>query len=200
MDVYSYLTMRRVVLASASPRRRDLLAAARIACRVAPADIPEVLGEGETAEQYVARLASEKAAAAPAEADELVLAADTTVVVDGQVLEKPRDAGDAARMLRLLSGGTHMVLTGICWRDGERARVAVERTLVRVARLSEEDIRTYVESGEPFGKAGAYGIQGMFSRWVDGVEGCYFNVVGLPVGRVWRELEMLAASLADARS
>ena len=87
------------------------------------------------------------------------------------------------------------MLTGICWRDGARTSGAVERTLVRVAPLSEEDIRRYIESGEPFGKAGAYGIQGMFSRWVEGVEGCYFNVVGLPVGRVWRELEKLAASL-----
>lgn len=171
------------------------MAAARIECRIAPADIPEVLGQGEGAEEYVSRLAREKAGAVRAGEDELVLAADTTVVVDGLVLEKPRDDGDAARMLRLLSGRTHVVLTGICWRDGARTSGAVERTLVRVAPLSEEDIRRYIESGEPFGKAGAYGIQGMFSRWVEGVEGCYFNVVGLPVGRVWRELEKLAASL-----
>jgi len=197
MDVYTYLTRRRLVLASASPRRRDLLASARLDCRIAPSDIPEVRGDGETPEDYVRRLAWEKAHAVAAGAGEVVLAADTTVVVDEHVLEKPSDAADAARMLRLLSGRGHEVLTGICLRDGASARTAVERTAVRVARLEEPDIEAYIASGEAFGKAGAYGIQGMFSRWVEGIEGCYFNVVGLPVSLVWRELEEHAAAVIE---
>lgn len=197
MDVYTYLASRRLVLASASPRRRDLLAAAKLECRIAPSDIPEVRGDGESPEDYVGRLAWEKAHAVEAGAGEVVLAADTTVVVDEHVLEKPVDAADAARMLRLLSGRGHEVLTGVCVREGASARVAVERTAVRVARLSERDIEEYIASGEPFGKAGAYGIQGMFSRWVVGVEGCYVNVVGLPVGLVWRELESHAAEVIE---
>ncbi len=196
MDAYSLLSTHTLVLASASPRRRDLLAAARIPCEVRAANVPEVRREGEAAESYVRRLAHDKAHAVPVQAGEVILAADTTVVVDNHSLEKPVDAADAARMLRLLSGRSHSVLTAICLRTGERARTAVERTEVAVSPLAEEDIARYAASGEPMDKAGAYGIQGMFSRWVTGVNGCYFNVVGLPVSLVWRELESLARDQA----
>ena len=155
--------------------------------------MPEIRRDGEAPEAYVRRLAYDKAGAVNARTGEIVLAADTTVVVDGQVLEKPTDAADAARMLRLLSGRPHEVLTAICLRAGERMRTAVERTAVFVSELTAEDIARYVESGEPMDKAGAYGIQGTFSRWIYRVEGCYFNVVGLPVSLLWRELDALAA-------
>lgn len=192
MDAYAFLASHTLVLASASPRRRDLLAAAGIPCLVRPANIPEILGPGEAPDVYVTRLARAKADAVEAGPGEIVLAADTTVVIDGHVLEKPADAADAARMLGLLSGRPHAVLTAICLRAGGRSRSAVAATTVTVSALTEEDIAHYVASGEPMDKAGAYGIQGMFSRWVTGIEGCYFNVVGLPVSLVWRELAALA--------
>jgi septum formation protein len=196
VDAYDLLSSHTLVLASASPRRRDLLAAARVACEVRAANVPEVRDEGEAAETYVRRLAQDKAHAIEAGTGEVILAADTTVVVDGHVLEKPADGADATRMLRLLSGRSHLVLTAICLRTAERTRTAVESTEVTVSPMTEEDIARYVASGEPMDKAGAYGIQGMFSRWVTGVNGCYFNVVGLPVSLVWRELESLARDQA----
>ena len=192
MDAYELLVSRTLVLASASPRRRDLLAAAGIACEVRPANVPEVRADGELPEDYVQRLAHAKAHAVEARNGELILAADTTVVVDGDVLEKPIDKADAARMLELLSGRAHVVLTAICLRTEMHTRTAREHTEVFVLPLSPADIAHYVESGEPMDKAGAYGIQGMFSRWIHRVDGCYFNVVGLPVSLLWRELEAMA--------
>jgi septum formation protein len=196
VDAYALLASHTLILASASPRRRDLLAAAGIPCLVRPANVPEIFNPGEAPEAYVTRLALGKAHAVEAGPNEIVLAADTTVVVDGHVLEKPADAADAARMLGLLSGRAHAVLTAVCLRAGGRSRTALESTVVTVAELGEADIARYVASGEPMDKAGAYGIQGMFSRWVTGVDGCYFNVVGLPISRVWRELGALAQAPA----
>jgi septum formation protein len=192
-----------LILASASPRRRELLAQVGFTFEVRPAHIPEEPKPGEDPIAYVVRLAREKAEAVFREAgteglgteglgteglaDEnrlAVLGADTTVVVDGVILGKPEDAEDAARMLRLLSGRTHRVITGVAVVTAERTEVAAEVTAVKFLTLSEGEIAEYVASGEPMDKAGAYAIQGRAARWIPRVEGCYFNVVGLPIALV----------------
>jgi len=188
--------MTRLVLASASPRRAALLREAGWAFEVAPVDLDETLRPGETAQAYVERLAQAKAAAAASKDPEaVVLGADTTVVVQGQVLGKPLDSADAARMLRLLSGRTHDVLTGICLRKGLRSLVHVESSRVRVAALSDADIEWYVGTGEPFDKAGGYAVQGLASRFIEAVEGSYSNVVGLPVASVNSLLKQLGCDI-----
>jgi septum formation protein len=182
-----------LVLASASPRRAELLRAAGIAFEVKVADVDETQSVGETPDAYVERLALSKAVAI-AEQGELraVLGADTTVVVDGAVLGKPIDVSDATRMLRLLSGRTHLVLTGIALiapalmgQESRPRRARVCTTRVTFAPLSEAELAWYVASGEPMDKAGAYAIQGLASRFVTGIDGSYSNVVGLPVSHVW---------------
>ncbi|MCS7315874.1 MAG: Maf family protein, partial [Bryobacterales bacterium] len=180
-----------LILASQSPRRRELLQRAGFDFTVRPAGIDETWREGEDPESHVLRLAREKARAAPASETDIVLGADTVVVVDGEILGKPSDGEDAARMLRLLSGRDHCVLTGVCLKRGDLELVEAERTLVRFLALSEEEIREYIASGEPMDKAGAYAIQGLASKFVERIEGCYFNVVGLPVARVYRMLKRL---------
>lgn len=183
----------RLVLASASPRRAELLRAAGIAFDVKVADVDETQSVGETPDAYVERLAIAKAVAI-AERGELraVLGADTTVVVDGAVLGKPIDASDATRMLRLLSGRTHLVLTGVALiapgaagQESRPRRARVCTTRVTFAPLSEAELAWYVASGEPMDKAGGYAIQGLASRFVTGIDGSYSNVVGLPVSHVW---------------
>jgi septum formation protein len=178
-----------VVLASRSPRRREILERAGIKFVVHPADVEEQRRPGEPARVYVERLARAKAEAVPAGPSEIVLAADTVVVLDDEILEKPLDAADAARMLRRLSGREHVVMTGVCLRCGQTATVDTESTRVRFVTLSEDEIREYVASGEPMDKAGAYAIQGLASKFIDRVEGCYFNVVGLPIARVCSRLK-----------
>jgi len=188
-----------LILASASPRRRELLTQAGFSFQVHPAHIPEALLKGEDALTYVTRLAREKAETVFRELTEAkatagdaslqgetlaVLGADTTVTLDDHILEKPVDAADAARMLRLLSGRTHRVITGVALVTAEGAEVAAETTAVRFMELSEEDIAAYVATGEPMDKAGAYAIQGRAARWIPRIEGCYFNVVGLPLALV----------------
>jgi septum formation protein len=182
-----------LVLASASPRRAEILRTAGISFVVRPSHIEENLLPGESAENYVRRLAREKALAAPASDAELVLSADTTVHLAGTILEKPVDDADATSMLRLLAGRTHEVVTGICLRQGDRIVVDCEITKVRFLDLTGQEIAGYVASGEPAGKAGAYAIQGLASKFIDRVEGCYFNVVGLPVSLVWRRLKEFQA-------
>jgi septum formation protein len=182
-----------VILASASPRRAELLRAAGIPFQVEPAEIDETRLPGETAEIYVRRVAEAKATAVggrfPARS---VLAADTTVVVESDVLGKPADGRDAARMLGLLSGRVHEVITAVTLlgRDGsqpDRAlRTEVAATWVTFVPLSEAEIAWYVASGEPADKAGAYAIQGLASRFVSRIEGSYSNVVGLPIERVYQ--------------
>jgi septum formation protein len=177
-----------LILASASPRRQELLRNAGISFTVQVANIPEIPLAGESPQACTMRLATEKARAISQQhSNEFVLGADTIVVVDGEILGKPRDEKDAARMLRLLSNKTHEVITGVCLLGGfEDSRY--ERTLVSVSALSDEDIRQYVATREPMDKAGAYAIQGIASRWIHKIEGDYFNVVGLPVALVYRML------------
>ncbi len=180
-----------LILASQSPRRRELLERAGFQFTVRPVEIDESWREGEDPESHVLRLARGKARAVPAPETDIVLGADTVVVVDGEILGKPVDCADAERMLRLLSGRDHYVLTGVCLKRGALELAEVERTVVRFATLDDEEIRAYVASGEPMDKAGAYAIQGLASRFIERIEGCYFNVVGLPVARVYRMLKTL---------
>lgn len=178
-----------IILASQSPRRREILELAGIRFEVRVPGIEEKRRAGESAAEYVERLATEKAWAIEAGGGDFVLAADTTVVAGGEVLEKPHSEEDAARMLRLLRGRDHEVLTGVCVRHGARTWSGVERTRVRFAAMTEEEVLEYARSGEPLDKAGGYAIQGLASRYVEGIEGCYFNVVGLPVRRVYGMLK-----------
>ena len=178
-----------LVLASASPRRQELLRNAGINFEVQLAHIAEDPLPGEAAKECAERLARDKAlAVARQRPHDFVLGADTVVVVDGQLLGKPTNAADAARMLRMLSGREHQVITGVCLAVNGQPIVASETTLVTVNGLTEKDIADYVASGEPMDKAGAYAIQGLASRWIPRVEGDYSNVVGLPVALVWRML------------
>jgi septum formation protein len=174
----------RLVLASASPRRRDILQTAGIEFVARPADIDESQLDGESPEDHVQRLAEAKARAVWREG-ETVLGADTVVVVDDQLLGKPADQREAKQMLRALSGRSHRVLTGICFFDGASAHGSVEETIVHFRDLDDNEIADYVATGEAADKAGAYGIQGAASKFIHRIEGCYFNVVGLPVSRVY---------------
>jgi septum formation protein len=184
-----------LVLASASPRRQELLRNAGIAFEVQPTDIPEIPKPGESPRGYAERLAREKAlAVARDRPNDYVLGADTIVVVGEEILEKPANPEDAARMLRLLSGKTHEVTTAVCLLGPEVRGVPrlqdtrSETTTVTMSDISEEECRFYAQTLEPMDKAGAYGIQGIASRWIPRIEGDYSNVVGLPVPLVYRML------------
>lgn len=177
-----------LVLASSSPRRAEILRAVGWPFEAEPANVDETRRAGEAPEEFVRRLAREKAEAVAARRlFGLVLGADTTVVVGGEVLEKPRDAEDARRMLRLLSGRRHEVLTGVALVRAEsgRAVVGVERTRVRFAETTEEEIAWHVETGDVLDKAGAYAVQGRAALFIEAIEGDYWNVVGLPVRLVY---------------
>jgi septum formation protein len=206
-----------LILASASPRRRELLTQAGFIFQVHPAHIPEDPNPNEAPIAYVTRLACEKAQAVynelalkehgfsrvKSESNEAkaiapeerfletltVLGADTTVTLDNHILGKPEDPADAARMLRLLSGRTHHVITGIALVTETSTEVAAEVTAVRFLAISDEDIAAYIATGEPMDKAGAYAIQGRAARWIPRIEGDYFNVVGLPIALVSSLLE-----------
>jgi septum formation protein len=195
----------RLILASASPRRADLLRAAGYTFDVAAVIIDERVRDGEAAEAYVRRVAAEKSAALAAKLQQLaqfgrldatgragtdlpdqflILAADTSVVVGGEILGKPIDDADAARMLRRLSGRRHEVMTGVSLRHGATELARVEVTAVEFSALDDADIAWYVASGEGRDKAGGYAIQGRASRFIPRIDGSYSNVVGLPVARV----------------
>ncbi len=194
-----------LILASASPRRRELLAQAGYHFAVEPSSVPESRRPGEDAIRFATRLAREKAEdvfarhpASSAHAPVMVLGADTVVVCDGEVMGKPADAADATRMLLLLSGRTHHVVTGVAvvWGSGA-AEVAAELTQVTMRTLSPPEISDYVASGEPMDKAGAYAIQGYAGRWIPRISGCYFNVVGLPLALVSSLLEGAELRMAN---
>ena len=180
-----------LILASASPRRRELLAQAGLKFTVTAADLNEDLLPDEAAAAYVRRLAEEKAQSVWNKHRSLdttndpliVLGADTCVVCDGHILSKPSNAADARRMLELLSGRTHAVLTGLAAITASKTVRDVEITQVTFNQLNDREIAQYIASGEPLDKAGAYAIQGYAARWIPRIEGCYFNVVGLPIAR-----------------
>ncbi len=186
-----FYSRRVLVLASTSLRRQQILSAAGIPFIVRAPNVPEQRGPEESPEAYVLRLAEQKAFAVPMHTGEMVLAGDTVVVVDQHILEKPRDDDDAMRMLRLLSGRDHEVITGICLRADSQKIVDSATTRVHFTELTEPELSAYVASGEPMDKAGAYAIQGLASRFIDRVEGGYFNVVGLPMSLVYRHLKTL---------
>jgi septum formation protein len=177
-----------LVLASQSPRRREILLQAGIPFTVRAVPVDETPLVHETPLAYVRRVAEQKARAVPAGGTETVLGADTTVVVGGVMLGKPENTADARRMLELLSGRQHDVITGICLRRGAEIRLDHAVTAVWFAALSAGEIENYVASGEPMDKAGAYAIQGLASKFIHRIDGCYFNVVGLPVSLVYRLL------------
>ena len=188
----------RLILASGSPRRRELLHALGLAFEVRPADLDETRHDGETPESYVRRLAREKARAR-GDGGELVLAADTTVVCGEEVLGKPRDPADARHMLARLAGRDHHVWTGVALHrpaDGHLA-VGAERTRVTMAAMSETEIAWYAATGEPDDKAGAYAIQGLGALFVAAIDGNYTNVVGLPIPLVYRLFTELGLDLRD---
>ena len=176
---------RRLILASASPRRHEILNTAGIPHTVRTADADETLPAGISPEAAVEMLSARKAAAAlnSAGKDEIILAADTVVSLDGEILGKPASAEDARRMLSALSGRTHAVFTGITVTDGQRTVTVHEKTTVRMRILHADEIDDYIASGDPLDKAGAYGYQSLAGIFVAGIEGDYFNVVGLPLCR-----------------
>lgn len=175
----------RVILASGSPRRRELLALIGIAHEVWSSDIDERVGETENARKYAERLAREKAGACPTRgANVVTIAADTIVVIDGKILGKPTNAVDAGSMLSLLSGREHTVITAVAVARGRRVRSAVEEVSVKFRELRDEEIDSYIATGEPMDKAGAYGIQGYGATIVERIEGDYFGVMGLPLVRL----------------
>jgi septum formation protein len=184
-----------LILASASPRRHELLVAAAIDHVAVPAHVPELRGVSEAAEDFVLRLAVEKATAISAAHDDVVLGADTAVCIDGEIFGKPADKADAERMIRALSGRTHLVHTGICLRAHDRAITDIATTEVEFLSLSDSEIGEYTRSGEGLDKAGAYAIQGRASRFVNSIRGSYHNVVGLPVSLVYRHLQSLLNGL-----
>jgi septum formation protein len=207
----------RLILASASPRRAELLRAAGYTFDVAAVLVDERVRDGEAAATYVRRLAGEKSAAVAAKLEQLaqfgrldtmggarldlpdqivILAADTSVVVDGEIFGKPSDDADAARMLRRLSGRRHEVMTGVSLRHGDNELARVEVTTVELSPLDDADIAWYVASGEGRDKAGAYAIQGRASRFVPRIDGSYSNVVGLPLARVHELLASLRVELS----
>ena len=186
-----------LILASGSPRRRELLERVGLSFTVHPADVDETLVPGLTAQEQVMRLSQIKAEAVAKEltGDGVILSADTVVVLDGTILGKPKNSADAERMLRALSGRGHLVLTGITVRRGPEIETRCEETEVHIRPLSQREIQTYVATGEPMDKAGAYGIQGQGALLVERIDGDFFNVMGLPVLLLSRMLAEFGVTL-----
>lgn len=194
-----------LLLASSSPRRRELLTQAGFSFQVVSIPVEETLHPGEDPVLYTQRLARAKAEivfrthhaqAAAAHEPLMVLGADTIVVCDAHILGKPADPTDAIRMLTLLSGRTHQVITGVCLVSSAGTEIAAETTSVTMLTVSRQEILDYIATGEPVDKAGAYAIQGRAARWIPSISGCYFNVVGLPLALVSNLMEGMEAKLA----
>ena len=188
-----------VILASQSPRRRELLGLFRIPFTVRAADIDETMDPNLPAEQEVARVSRAKAMATPAKAEDVVIAADTIVVCNGKTLGKPKSKEQAVEMLTMLSGRDHQVMTGLTVRKGEDCRTVTEITHLHFRELSRREILDYVATGEPMDKAGAYGIQGGGALFVERLDGDYYNVMGLPVCRLWQMLAETAPEVLEGR-
>lgn len=190
----------KLILASKSPRRVEILRKAGFAFEVRATDIDESPRGRESARTHVLRLAREKARAVAEQLGEnsraVVIGADTVVVIGGKILGKPSDVREARAMLRLLNGKTHQVLTGvsIVSMHDKRELNRVESTRVHFLKLSKKEIEDYIHTGEPFDKAGGYGIQGIAGRFIDRIDGCYFNVMGLPISLVWTMLRQLGVA------
>src|ERR1700730_4312635 len=177
-----------LILASRSPRRSEILRQAGIEFIAAAADVDESVQSGENPEDYVKRVAQLKALAVKGGAGDIVIGADTVVVIDGEILGNPKDPADAVRMLKSLADRKHEVVTGVCFRGGNELTVDWAVTNVWVIPLSQSEIDDYVASGEPMDKAGAYAIQGLASKFIERIDGSYSNVVGLPVDLVYKYL------------
>lgn len=188
-----------VILASQSPRRRELLGLFRIPFTVRAADIDETMDPALPAEQEVARVSRGKAMATPAKAEDVVIAADTIVVCNGKTLGKPKSKEQAVEMLTMLSGRDHQVMTGLTVRKGDTCRTVTEITHLHFRKLSQREILDYVATGEPMDKAGAYGIQGGAALFVERLDGDYYNVMGLPVCRLWQMLAQTAPEVLEGR-
>jgi septum formation protein len=188
----------KLILASTSPRRAEILRNAGFVFEAFPTHTDETRHPDEAAEDYVRRIAQGKAHAAREQLratgePAILIAADTLVIAEGQILTKPQDAADARRMLRIMRGKSHEILTGLAilrLPDGA-GTVHIERTRVEMLPISDNEIESYLRTGESFDKAGAYGIQGVAGRFVAKIDGCYFNVMGLPLSRVWRAIRAL---------
>lgn len=181
----------RLVLASQSPRRMELLRNAGFEFEVRAPEVDETPRPAEPPRDYAIRVACQKATAVPSGENEIILSADTVVVVNGEMLGKPSDVEEARQMLRKLSGRMHTVITAICLRAPQKTVTDLEETRVWFDYLTDQEIDEYVATGEPMDKAGGYAIQGLASKFIPRIEGCYFNVVGLPISLVYRRLKQL---------
>ena len=186
-----------LILASQSPRRKELLGLFHIPFQIRVADIDETMDPNMSAAEEVARVSRAKAMAIPRQAEDVVVAADTIVVCNGQVLGKPKDEADACRMLRLLSGRDHQVMTGMTVLRGERALTTTEITDIHFRELTDREILGYIATGEPMDKAGSYGIQGGAALFAEKLHGDYYNVMGLPVCRLGQLLKQIAPELME---
>lgn len=186
-----------LILASASPRRKELMGLFSIPFTVRVADIDETMDDTKPPFDEVARVSRLKAAAIQRQPEDVVIAADTIVVCDGKVLGKPADEADAFRMLRMLSGKDHQVMTGLTVLRGDTAAVCTEVTGIHFRELSDREIEAYIRTGEPMDKAGSYGIQGGAALFAEKIVGDYFNVVGLPVCRLGQLLKEIAPELME---
>lgn len=188
-----------LILASQSPRRKELMGLFRIPFDIRVVDIDETMDPNRPAADEVARVSRLKAEAVACEPEDVVVAADTIVVCGGQILGKPRDEADAVRMLHMLSGTQHQVMTGLTVRRGNRTVTCTEITDIHFRTLSHREICAYVRTGEPMDKAGSYGIQGGAALFAQKLEGDYYNVMGLPVCRLWQILQDMVPEIMEEK-